>query len=62
VDYIEHRHTRRRIEFHGPVAEVRSVLINNIAGQEKSEQNSYHICAREDGKWKVVFTSFLLAD
>ncbi len=62
VDYLEHRHTKRRIEFHGPVAEVRSVIINNVAGQGKSTQNSYHICAREDGQWKVVFTSFLLAD
>jgi|SRR6056297_541364 len=61
-DYLEHRHTKRRIEFHGPVAELRSVIINNVAGQGKSTQNSYHICAREEGRWKVVFTSFLLAD
>lgn len=62
VDYLEYRHTKRRIEFHGPVAEVRSVIINRIAGEGRTEESSYHICAREDGRWKVVFTSFLLAD
>ena len=62
VEYRTHRHTDRAFEFHGAVAELNSVLTSEMAGGTKNVQNSYHICARENGEWKVVFTSFLMAE
>lgn len=62
VDYLEHSHSDRSIEFHGPVAVVESVLSERMKDGSRRQQNSYHICARENGTWKVVFTSFLLAE
>lgn len=62
VDYVEHHHTQLRIEIHGPLATTQSVIRDRFADGNTRTSPVYHILARENGTWKVVFSSALMAE
>jgi hypothetical protein len=61
VDYIEHAHVDREIEIHGPMATSRSTVVDRQASGDSGRARMFHVYARIDGTWMVVFTSSRLA-
>jgi len=62
VDYVEHHHTQLSIELHGPLATTESIISDRFADGNTRKSPVYHILARIDGNWKVVFSSALMAE
>ncbi len=61
-DFVEHHHTQLSIELHGPLATTQSVIRDRFSDGRTRTSPVYHILARENGSWKVVFTSALMAE
>lgn len=62
LDFVEHHHTQLRIELHGPLATTQSVIRDRFEDGNTRTSPVYHILARENGTWKVVFSSALMAE
>ncbi len=60
VDYLEHKHVDRRIKVSGPIATSISTIVERMDTGQSIRTPIYHIFAREDEGWRVVFTSNLL--
>lgn len=61
-DFVEHHHTQLRIELHGPLATTESIIRDRFTDGNTRTSPVYHILARENGTWKVVFSSALMAE
>ena len=61
VDYVEHTHTDRDIEVHGPMAISRSTIHSLQKNGVGDTSRVYHVYAHIDGRWQIVFTSSRLA-
>jgi hypothetical protein len=61
TDHIEHRHIEPKIDVHGPIATSVSTIRDRTRAGQTSETKIFHIWAKEDGRWRLVFTSPLLA-
>ena len=61
-DYTEHRHVDRQIEVMGPIAVSTSTLRDTRPDGTPFDQPSYHVYARIEGEWQVVFTCPTLAE
>jgi hypothetical protein len=61
-DFIEHKHINRRITIKGPVAKSISALRDKTGAGKEWETPIFHIFAKEDGQWKLVFTSSSLGN
>jgi hypothetical protein len=62
VDYLEHRHIDRRISIDGPAATSLSTIVDRMDTGHTQRSRVYHIYVREEGGWKIVFSSDLLTD
>ncbi len=60
VDYLEHKHVDRRIKVSGPMATSVSTIVDRMDTGQSIRTPIYHIFAREDEGWRVVFSSNLL--
>lgn len=61
VDYVEHAHVDREIEVHGPMAISRSTIVDRQTNGDSRRSRVYHVYARIDGRWVIVFSSSRLA-
>jgi len=60
VDFLEHKHIDRRIKVSGPIATSISTIVDRMDSGQSIRTAIYHIFAREDEGWRVVFSSNLL--
>ena len=61
VDYVEHAHVDREIEVHGPMAISLSTIVDRQSNGDSRRSRVYHVYARIDGRWVIVFSSSRLA-
>ena len=57
TDYVEHKHTNRRIKVDGPAATSISTVSDRTTTGKPSQWRIFHILANEDGRWRLVFSS-----
>ena len=62
VDYLEHRHIDRKIRIDGPAATSVSTIVDRVDTGHTQRSRVYHFYVREQGGWKIVFSSDLLAE
>ena len=62
VDYLEHKHIDRRIRIDGPAATSVSTIVDRLDDGQEQRSRVYHIYAREEDGWRIVFSSDLLTD
>jgi hypothetical protein len=60
VDYLEHKHVDRLIKVSGPMATSVSTIVDRMDTGQTLRTPIYHIFAREDEGWRVVFSSNIL--
>ena len=60
VDYLKHKHIDRRIRIDGPAATSISTIVDRLDTGQTQRSRVYHIYAREEQGWKIVFSSDLL--
>jgi len=62
VDYLEHKHIDRRIRIDAPAASSVSTIVDRMDTGQTQRSRVYHVYAREEGGWRIVFSSDLLTD
>lgn len=62
IDFLEHKHTQRKIIIDGPIAESRSVIRDRTGQRDPANVPVLHILANEDGRWRLVFASTLVSE
>ncbi|RJP17237.1 MAG: hypothetical protein C4520_17190 [Candidatus Abyssobacteria bacterium SURF_5] len=61
-DFLEHKHVNRRIIIDGPIAKSISVMKEQTKARKKMESPIFHILAKEDTQWRLVFSASALGD